>query len=194
MAEVQGIDVSEIREFVDTLTPVVLLSDTRVTNHGFRNGRANRIQSVLQAGTAVLIDESGLPRVRCACGNPLNRPIAQASAPAYSGPTWDTFDEAAIQVISPGPGTSNFVLHDVEGGEPFVRPSGTTGDADDLAPIEALEAVLFGDLNQFGLGRPRSPNQWVERWFPELPSSSPMSRPRLRQQPRRPRPRSSSRS
>jgi len=37
---IHGIDPAEIRSFVNTLTPVVLLKDTRVTNHGFRDGRA----------------------------------------------------------------------------------------------------------------------------------------------------------
>jgi hypothetical protein len=40
---------------------VILQRDTRVTNHGFRNGRATPTQSILQAGTAVLVDEYGVP-------------------------------------------------------------------------------------------------------------------------------------
>ena len=60
--------------FLRGLTPVVLRADTRVTNHGFRDGSATSFQSVLQAGTAVLVDDHGAPRVRCACGNPLKAP------------------------------------------------------------------------------------------------------------------------
>ncbi|GHF01088.1 hypothetical protein GCM10018785_74850 [Streptomyces longispororuber] len=56
------------------LTPVVPRADTRVTGHGCRDGRATGHQAVLQARTAVLVDDRGLPRVRCACGNPLLPP------------------------------------------------------------------------------------------------------------------------
>ena len=52
------------------LTSVVLRADTQVTNHGFRDARVTGFQSVLQAGTAVLVDNRGVPRVRCACGSP----------------------------------------------------------------------------------------------------------------------------
>ena len=51
-ADVQGIEVGEIGDYVDGLTPMVLRSDTAVTNHGFTDGVANPIPAVLQAGTA----------------------------------------------------------------------------------------------------------------------------------------------
>ncbi len=57
-----GIATDEIAEYVATLEPRVLLHDTRVTNHGFSGGRATPLQSVLQAGTAVLVDATGVPR------------------------------------------------------------------------------------------------------------------------------------
>ena len=60
--------VSDIRAFASTLSPVVLLHDTRVTNHGFKNGTPTTFQSVLQTGTAVLVDNRGIPRVRCDSG------------------------------------------------------------------------------------------------------------------------------
>ena len=66
--------VTDIPQYVSELRPVVLRYDTRVTNHGFLNGVAVPHQSVLQAGTAVLVDSLGVPRVRCACGNPLIPP------------------------------------------------------------------------------------------------------------------------
>ncbi|MBW8709606.1 MAG: serine/threonine protein kinase, partial [Mycobacterium sp.] len=73
-AAAQGIRPGQIRAYLGTLTPVVLRVDTAVTNHGFRNGRAYALQSVQQAGTAVLVDQRGVPRVRCSCGNPLSPP------------------------------------------------------------------------------------------------------------------------
>ncbi|MFV0318107.1 MAG: DUF6777 domain-containing protein [Microthrixaceae bacterium] len=71
--------------FIRTLTPVVLNSDTRVTNYGYRNGQPTPRQSVLQKGSAVLIDQNGIPRVRCYCGNPLTAPVATKSKPMYVG-------------------------------------------------------------------------------------------------------------
>ena len=73
-ADVLGIEVSEIRSYVATLTPVVLRSDVYVTNHGFANGRATTVPAVLQAGTAAFVDQYGFPVVKCYCGNPLTRP------------------------------------------------------------------------------------------------------------------------
>ena len=46
-----------------------------MTNHSFVGGRAVGYQAILQAGTAVLVDSSGRPVVRCRCGNPLLEPI-----------------------------------------------------------------------------------------------------------------------
>ena len=73
-AGVVGIQASEIRSYVATLTPVVLRSDVYVTNHGFTNGRATTVPAVLQAGTTVFVDDHGFPVVKCYCGNPLTRP------------------------------------------------------------------------------------------------------------------------
>ena len=69
-----GIESPQIREYIDDLSPVVLTHDTRVTNHGYKATKATPRQSTLAAGTAVLVDTVGVPRVRCACGNPLAAP------------------------------------------------------------------------------------------------------------------------
>lgn len=63
-AGVLGIRTDQVSDYLRGLTPVVLREDTRVTNHGFVDGAATSFQSVLQAGTAVLVDEYGIPRVR----------------------------------------------------------------------------------------------------------------------------------
>ncbi|MEU6822437.1 DUF6777 domain-containing protein [Streptomyces atriruber] len=60
-----------VRKYVTSLTEVVLSNDTLVANHGYKKGRANRYDAVLEAGTAVLVDVFGVPRVKCNCGNPL---------------------------------------------------------------------------------------------------------------------------
>jgi hypothetical protein len=62
---------SVVKEYIAKLHPVTLTRDTQVTNHAYTNGRAVPFQAILQAGTAVLVDEYGVPVVRCFCGNPL---------------------------------------------------------------------------------------------------------------------------
>ena len=70
-AAAQGISPNDVPGYIARLTDVILQFDTRVTNHGYRDGVAYPIDEVLQRGTAVLIDEFGIPRARCYCGNPL---------------------------------------------------------------------------------------------------------------------------
>lgn len=125
-AEVHGIDTSEIRSFVGGLTDVVLNVDTRVTNHGFNGGRANPISSVLQAGTAVLVDKLGLPVVRCKCGNPLAaaEPLTTA-VPEIKGTVWQGFDVAETVVIAAAEEViEEFALDDVISDQPLFRIAG----------------------------------------------------------------------
>ncbi|WAM19226.1 LCCL domain-containing protein [Rhodococcus sp. JS3073] len=95
--------VTDIRAYVESLTPVILGSDTRVTNHGYENDRPTALQSVLQAGTAVLVDDRGVPRVRCQCGNPLLPPQPTTAAPTYTGQRWPGFAPDKIIVVQPAP-------------------------------------------------------------------------------------------
>ncbi|MEX0663785.1 MAG: DUF6777 domain-containing protein [Acidimicrobiia bacterium] len=97
-ARVVGISVSDIPTYVRSLIPTVLQYDTRVTNHTFVNGRAVPLQSVLQAGTAVLVDEYGKLVARCRCGNPLLEPT-KIGDPIYRGPKWPGFDPTTIIVV-----------------------------------------------------------------------------------------------
>ena len=48
--------------FIRELTPTLLTQDTRVTNHGYKNGKATPHQSILQKGTAVLVDSQPPPQ------------------------------------------------------------------------------------------------------------------------------------
>lgn len=95
-ARVLGIDSDEdsVSRYVRSLTPVTLTVDTRVTNHMYVNGRAVPFQSILAAGTAVLVDKYGRPVVRCKCGNPLLPPVdyprihCRHCPPHYHPPRW----------------------------------------------------------------------------------------------------------
>jgi hypothetical protein len=136
-AAVQGIRASEIRDYIATLTPAILLHDTRVTNHGFAHGHATPRQSVLQSGTAVLVDHFGIPRARCSCGNPLTSPTP-LSDPTPVGAPWPGYDQAAVVVVVMRVQVDVFVLVDVRTGSDFERPAGTDGGSDtvDGSPVE----------------------------------------------------------
>lgn len=129
-AAVHEIEVDEIEGFIEDLTPVRLRFDTRVTNHGFSGGRATSLQSTLEAGTAVLVDERGVPRVKCACGNPLLAPRAAAAAASNPDDAWEGFDADTVAAVEPGEAVDRFVLVDVDDGVLFERPVGTDGETD----------------------------------------------------------------
>jgi serine/threonine protein kinase len=129
-----GIAVDQIPTYVSGLTDAILRSDTRVTNHSFVNGEAQPKQSVLQAGTAVLVDAFGIPRVRCFCGNPLLPPKPVTKKISYTGPGWTGFSPTNITVIVEGPRIDKLVLVDVRTSQPFARPQGTAGPGDVDAP------------------------------------------------------------
>ena len=138
-AGVEGISPSDIPGYVATLTPVLLRADTRVTNHGFDNGQATTYQAVLQAGTAVLVDRYGVPRVRCYCGNPLTEPVPVTQSPSYTGPSWPAFQPTTVVVVAPAPQPQTvIVIVDVTTGVPFARPVGGTGATDTNVPPGVL--------------------------------------------------------
>lgn len=130
-ASVQDIEPSAVPDYLRSLTPVQLRMDTRVTNHGFRDGEATAYQAVLQGGTAVLVDDRGVPRVRCACGNPLLPPVAQESTPKQTGKAWPGYRAQDVVVVDPASKpVDEFVMVDPENGDWFTRPAGDTGSGD----------------------------------------------------------------
>lgn len=133
-AEVRQITVDDITEYVNQLTPVVLRSDTAVTNHGFVDGRAEPIPAVLQAGTAVLVDTDGVPVTKCYCGNPLTPPTALTDV-NFVGTAWSGFSADVITVVQQTDLTiTEFTLTALDSGEPFARPVGSQGDEDRPGP------------------------------------------------------------
>ena len=154
-ADTLGIDVDDIEDFVGGLTPVRLRFDTRVTNHGFVSGAASPFQSILEAGTAVLVDDEGVPRVKCNCGNPLTEPedggglsedeAFDESVIANPDDAWEDFDPEDVVVVSPGGPVDKFVLVDIETGEIFERPVGTDGTDDQDPEDEGAVCEVLGE-------------------------------------------------
>ncbi|MBX7554705.1 hypothetical protein K1Y78_43960 [Streptomyces sp. tea 10] len=127
-ASVAGVQPSGVPAYLRSLTPVQLRVDTRVTNHGYRDGAATSYQSVLQAGTAVLVDSHGVPRVRCACGNPLTSPVAEKNTPRLVGPRWPAYRPSNVVVVTPAPTVVDiFVLYDPHHDDWIHRPHGDQG-------------------------------------------------------------------
>ncbi len=134
-ASVLNISVADIPTYIGTLTPMQLRADTRVTNHGFVDGHATSLQSVLQAGTAVLVDDQGRPRVKCGCGNPLLGPVATPIAPSYTGEAWPDFNPRNVSAVTQAKARVDvFIVYDIRIDQTFSRPRGTDGDQDQPTP------------------------------------------------------------
>jgi len=119
---VLGIAPKNIASYVATLTPVLLTSDTLVGNHGFQGGVATSELSVLQAGTAVMVDATGTPRVKCNCGNPLTPPeLITLSKANTRGTAWPGYTPAAVTAVRPGPATATLTLVDVGTGQTYEQ-------------------------------------------------------------------------
>ena len=177
--------------YLDDLTALRLRLDTRVTAHGRTggdgDGGARAYQAVLQAGTAVLVDDRGIPRARCAGATPLAEvdPGAEGDVdpdaePANPDEAWDGFDPAAVVVVEPGTTTEGF---EVAGGAagPFVRPLGSDGDRDravftpdgpeecvqDCRALEISVATGAGtpaNISWEGVGAPGSQTETTLSW------------------------------
>ena len=144
-ADVLGLETSQIPDYIATLTAVRLGFDTRVTNHGYRDGRATSLQSVLQAGTGVLVDVHGVPRVKCNCGNPLLEPevLGQIDGSASRDvarhavnpqDAWDGLDATSIVMVDRGGKVDGLVLQSPVDDTLFLRPVGSNGDRDADVP------------------------------------------------------------
>lgn len=130
-ARVQGIAPKNIGSFVAKLIPVVLNSDTLVGNHGYRDGSATAFQSVLQTGTAVMVDTTGTPRVKCNCGNPLTPPkLITLSTATVIGTAWPGYAPQAVTAVRPGKATGMLTLVNVTTGVTYDQ--GTSAESGGL--------------------------------------------------------------
>ncbi|MGC4950184.1 DUF6777 domain-containing protein [Streptomyces sp. DT224] len=175
----------QVAGFLRGLTPVLLRADTLVTGHGFRDGSVITYQSVLQAGTAVMVDDRGLPRVRCVCGNPLDPPSGPGDAAAGTGKRWEGYDPARTVVVEPAVRpVAELVIADLAHHSWIARPAGDEGTGDRLPeepPPYTPDTDITGPLPDVpppGTKRPKSPTE-SERPEEPMPSRSPEDCPTL---------------
>lgn len=76
------------------------------------------------------MDRQGIPRARCACGNPLTPPTAISSNPRFRGTPWTGFSPSSLTVIQIDVTIDIFVIIDIDTEDPFTRPPGSDGDDD----------------------------------------------------------------
>ncbi|MEU6911657.1 PASTA domain-containing protein [Streptomyces olindensis] len=150
----------QIPGYLDRLTPVLLRHDTLALNHDYRKGKAVPFRALLQAGIAVLVDEKGLPSVKCSCGNPL-RPFegdtGRISVTFEDGnEKWRGYDRSEVVVVRPASRElERIALVDVEDAERGIqRPVGTTGEADsgfdaaERRAVPRLAGTTFGEASR----------------------------------------------
>jgi hypothetical protein len=148
-AGVLDIEADQVPEYLAGLTPVVLTADTLVTNHGFSDGTATPRQSVLQAGSAVMVDAEGTPRVRCSCGNPLTPPAQRTLADAtLEGEQWSGWSTDSVTVVTPGDPVETITLVDLSTGERFEQPVGSAIGATWIAVSGTTAADLGAPSGQ----------------------------------------------
>ncbi|MFJ6834061.1 DUF6777 domain-containing protein [Streptomyces sp. NPDC091209] len=148
-ARVLNIRPDEIPGYIDRLTPVVLRHDTLVTNHAYEHGKAVPFDALLQAGIAVLVDDQGLPAVKCSCGNPLrpSRVDIEKSSVGFEGGNrkWSGYRQDRIVLVEPPPGKApieRLRLVDVDNPDRGItRPLGTEGEHDTSFDPHAGTAV-----------------------------------------------------
>ncbi|MFI2508186.1 DUF6777 domain-containing protein [Streptomyces sp. NPDC018972] len=155
----------EIPEYLDRLTPVLLRHDTLVKNHDYKKGKAVPFNALLQAGIAILVDEQGLPAVKCSCGNPLRPFEGDKSRISVSfddgNEKWKGYDRSEVVVVRPASHKlERIALVDVEDPDRGVeRPVGTTGEEDTAFDTRKRQAVpslvgtTFGEASRRLAGR-----------------------------------------
>ncbi|MEU0668149.1 DUF6777 domain-containing protein [Streptomyces lavendulocolor] len=173
-AQALRIEPPTVPDYLRALTPLQLRADTWVTNHGYRDGAPRAYQAVLQAGTAVLVDNRGVPRVRCACGNPLGEPVIGKTAPRPVGTPWPGYRLENTVVVKPAPKpVKTFVIVDSKTGEWVARRPGDS-NADRDKPTKAPTTAPTGTATS---PTPSSPKPETPPSPSDQPPESPVDPP-----------------
>lgn len=155
-----SITAEEIPGFLDRLTPVLLRHDTLVKNHDYKKGKAAPFDALLQTGIAILVDEQGLPAVKCSCGNPL-RPFEGDTTRIKvdfddRNEEWKGYEKASVVAVRPATRkVERLALVDVhEPDRGITRPVGTTGaedtafDTRERRAVPDLAGATFGQASR----------------------------------------------
>jgi hypothetical protein len=158
-ATLLGVDgPDEVGDLVDDLTPVRLRFDTRVTQHTLtEGGESAPVQTILQAGTAVLVDDSGLPVISCNGANPLAAPDPVADDldtetaldadtwAANVDQSWERFDPRRVVTLTSGADEGEreeFLFADIATTDLIERPVGSNGNRD-LGPGDIVVTLTW---------------------------------------------------
>ncbi|GAA3367838.1 hypothetical protein GCM10020367_65120 [Streptomyces sannanensis] len=175
-AKAAGVDRHSIPAFLRGLTPVLLRADTRFTSSGYRDGAAKTFQSLLQAGTPVLVDSHGAPRLRCTCGNPLRPPDATRAGAVHKGVRWAGYRPERAVVIVPAVHTiDSLIIVNIATNTWIERKTGDTGARDRtprVMPPHDPGDDITGPLS------PSSPSPQPDTSLPELPQLPDSRQPR----------------
>ncbi|QOV39934.1 PASTA domain-containing protein [Streptomyces ferrugineus] len=146
--------------YLDRLTPVLLRHDTLVKNHDYKKGKAVPFNALLQSGIAILVDEQGLPAVKCSCGNPL-RPFEGDTTGIKvefddRNAEWKGYQKSSVVAVRPAPRkVERLALVDVhEPDRGIDRPVGTTGgddtsfDTRERRAVPDLAGATFGQASR----------------------------------------------
>lgn len=142
-ARIVGITPDRIEGYIDDLTPVLLRHDTLVKNHDYKKGKAVAFDALLEAGIAVLVNDQGLPAVKCSCGNPLqsfDKDPEKISVKFEDGnKKWDSYEKSDVVTVKPSPQPlEQIALIDVDDPDQGInRPVGSSGENDE--PFDATK-------------------------------------------------------
>ncbi|MFB6935319.1 DUF6777 domain-containing protein [Streptomyces chartreusis] len=142
-----SITTAEIPGYLDRLTPVLLRHDTLVKNHDYKKGKATPFNALLQTGIAILVDEHGLPAVKCSCGNPLRPFDGDTSRTKVEfddrNQEWKGYEKSSVVAVRPATRkVEQLALVDVhEPDRGITRPVGTTGEKDTAFDTRERRAV-----------------------------------------------------
>ncbi|MDH6246234.1 DUF6777 domain-containing protein [Mycobacterium sp. OTB74] len=130
-----SIEPQQVPAYLNTLTPVVLNVDAWVTAHRYANTGSVPFQTVLQAGTPVMIDPVGVPRVHCKSGSPLKPPANTnlAKLDDVRGMAWPNYAPEKVVAVAYSAGgagspVSEFSVLDLGSAEEIIRKVGGTID------------------------------------------------------------------
>jgi hypothetical protein len=158
-ANIVGIRVDDIGEYLDGLTPVLLRHDTLVKNHDYKKGKGVPFDALLEAGIAVLVDKQGLPAVKCSCGNPLrafDKDPERVDVQFKDGnDKWEGYKQSSTVVVKPAPQRLKEIkLVDVEDpNQGISRDVGTTGESDqtfdtrERQEVPEVSGMAFGQAS-----------------------------------------------